>query len=141
MNLTLCYAPTACSLVPYVTLTEAGAKFAVDNVNMRAGGNRTADYLRFNPKGKVPVLAGTGGNSTNEAIYLTQEAEKLGVPFLGEVPLHLDIRTTSDSGQPIVASKPDSAHAQVYKNIAGRVWKQLSASQRGPRAAPKIVVR
>jgi len=70
-----------------------------------------------------------------------EEAEKLGVPFLGEVPLHLDIRTTSDSGQPIVASKPDSAHAQIYKNIAGRVWKQLSASQRGPRAAPKIVVR
>ncbi len=70
-----------------------------------------------------------------------EEAEKLGVPFLGEVPLHLDIRTTSDAGQPIVASKPDSAHAQIYKNIAGRVWKQLSASQRGPRAAPKIVVR
>ena len=70
-----------------------------------------------------------------------EEAEKLGVPFLGEVPLHLDIRTTSDAGQPIVASKPDSAHAQIYKNIAGRVWKQLSANQRGPRAAPKIVVR
>ena len=70
-----------------------------------------------------------------------EEAEKLGVPFLGEVSLHLDIRTTSDAGQPIVASKPDSAHAQIYKNIAGRVWKQLSANQRGPRAAPKIVVR
>ena len=70
-----------------------------------------------------------------------EEAEKLGVPFLGEVPLHLDIRTTSDSGHPIVVAKPDSPHAQIYKNIAGRVWKQLSANQRGPRAAPKIVVR
>jgi ATP-binding protein involved in chromosome partitioning len=70
-----------------------------------------------------------------------QEAEKLGVPFLGEVPLHLDIRTTSDSGHPIVVSRPDSPHAQIYKNIAGRVWKQLSANQRGPRAAPRIVVR
>jgi ATP-binding protein involved in chromosome partitioning len=69
------------------------------------------------------------------------EADKLGVPFLGEVPLHLDIRTTSDSGHPIVVAQPDSPHAQIYKNIAGRVWKQLSASQRGPRAAPKIVVR
>ena len=38
-----------------------------------------------------------------------EEADKLGVPFLGEVPLHLDIRTTSDSGHPIVAAKPDSA--------------------------------
>ena len=65
-----------------------------------------------------------------------EEAEKLGVPFLGEVPLHLDIRTTSDSGHPIVVSQPDSPHAQIYKNIAGRVWKQLSANQRGaPRRA------
>ncbi|TAJ42494.1 MAG: iron-sulfur cluster carrier protein ApbC [Reyranella sp.] len=70
-----------------------------------------------------------------------EEAEKLGVPFLGEVPLHLDIRTTSDSGHPIVIDKPDSPHAQVYKNIAGRVWKQLSANQRGARKAPSIVVR
>ena len=65
-----------------------------------------------------------------------EEAEKLGVPFLGEVPLHLDIRTTSDSGHPIVVAKPDSPHTQVYKNIAGRVWKQLSANQRGARKAP-----
>jgi ATP-binding protein involved in chromosome partitioning len=70
-----------------------------------------------------------------------EEADKLGVPFLGEVPLHLDIRTTSDSGHPIVVAKPDSPHAQVYRNIAGRVWKQLTANQRGPRPAPKIVMR
>jgi ATP-binding protein involved in chromosome partitioning len=70
-----------------------------------------------------------------------EEADKLGVPFLGEIPLHLDIRTTSDSGHPIVVSQPDSAHAQAYKNIAGRVWKQLSAPQRGGRPAPKIVMR
>ena len=70
-----------------------------------------------------------------------EEAEKLGVPFLGEVPLHLDIRTTSDSGHPIVVSKPESAHAQVYRNIAGRVWKQLSAPKRGARPAPKIVMQ
>ena len=70
-----------------------------------------------------------------------QEAEKLGVPFLGEVPLHLDIRTTSDKGHPIVVAQPDSQYAQIYRNIAGRVWKQLTANQRGPRAAPRIVVR
>ncbi len=70
-----------------------------------------------------------------------EEADKLGVPFLGEVPLHLDIRTTSDSGHPIVVAMPDSPHAQVYKNIAGRVWKQLTANQRGPRPAPRIVMR
>jgi len=70
-----------------------------------------------------------------------EEADKMGVPFLGEVPLHLDIRTTSDSGHPIVVAKPDSVHAQIYKNIAGRVWKQLTANQRGPRPAPRIVMR
>jgi ATP-binding protein involved in chromosome partitioning len=69
-----------------------------------------------------------------------EEAAKLEVPFLGEIPLHLDIRTTSDSGHPIVVSQPDSAHAQAYKNIAGRVWKQLSAPKRGARPAPRIVV-
>ena len=68
------------------------------------------------------------------------EAAKLEVPFLGEIPLHLDIRTTSDSGHPIVVSQPQSAHAQAYKNIAGRVWKQLSAPKRGARPAPRIVV-
>ena len=68
------------------------------------------------------------------------EADKLGVPFLGEIPLHLDIRTTSDEGNPIVVSQPESAHAKAYKNIAGRVWKQLSAPQRGARPAPKIVM-
>jgi len=70
-----------------------------------------------------------------------EEAEKLGVPFLGEVPLHLDIRVTSDGGHPIVAAKPESSHAQAYRNVAGRVWKQLSGGDRGPRAAPRIVVR
>jgi ATP-binding protein involved in chromosome partitioning len=70
-----------------------------------------------------------------------EEADKLGVPFLGEVPLHLDIRTTSDSGHPIVVAMPDSPHAQVYRNIAGRVWKQLSANQRGAHPAPRIVMR
>ena len=70
-----------------------------------------------------------------------EEADKLGVPFLGEIPLHLDIRTTSDSGHPIVVAQPDSSHAQAYRNIAGRVWKQLTANQRGPRPAPRIVTR
>jgi ATP-binding protein involved in chromosome partitioning len=70
-----------------------------------------------------------------------EEAEKLEVPFLGEIPLHLDIRVTSDTGQPIVASQPDSPHAQAYKNIAGRVWKALSVNNRRARTAPQIVMR
>jgi len=49
------------------------------------------------------------------------EADKLGVPFLGEVPLHMAIRETSDSGRPVVATDPDGPHAKVYREIAGRV--------------------
>ena len=64
------------------------------------------------------------------------EAEKLGIPFLGGVPLHMDIRVTSDEGQPIVASSPDSVHAQIYRDIAARAWSELQGSvQRAPRAA------
>jgi ATP-binding protein involved in chromosome partitioning len=51
-----------------------------------------------------------------------REAERLGVEFLGEIPLDVAIRTTSDDGQPIVASQPNSPHAVVYRSIAARVW-------------------
>src|SRR5688572_16724222 len=67
------------------------------------------------------------------------EAGKLGVPFLGEVPLHMAIRETSDSGRPVVATDPDGPHAKVYREIAGRVRDQLKLSGAG-RAAPKIVI-
>ena len=56
MDLVLYYAPGTCALVPFVTLTEAGAQFEVRTVNTRKGGTRTEDYRRLNPKGKVPVL-------------------------------------------------------------------------------------
>ena len=56
MKLTLFYAPMACSLVTYVTLTEAGVDFDVRNVNTGAKEQKTPEYLAVNPKGKVPVL-------------------------------------------------------------------------------------
>lgn len=69
-----------------------------------------------------------------------QEAERLGVPFLGEVPLHLAIRETSDAGTPIVASQPDSPHANVFKAIADRVWQSVARELGAPtRSAPSIV--
>ena len=65
------------------------------------------------------------------------EAERLGVPFLGEVPLHMDIREKSDAGLPVVATAPDSPLAAVYRDIAAKVIEQL----KGPtRPAPKIVI-
>ena len=66
------------------------------------------------------------------------EAEKLGVPFLGEVPLEMAIRATSDDGTPIVASQPESPHAAHYQKIAAGLLAQLDNAQ--PKAAPKIVM-
>jgi ATP-binding protein involved in chromosome partitioning len=66
-----------------------------------------------------------------------REAEALGIPFLGEVPLLLDIRTTSDAGTPICASAPDSPAAQAFAAIARRVWDGLAAP--AP-AAPRIMM-
>ena len=69
-----------------------------------------------------------------------KEAERLGVPFLGEVPLHMAIREKSDTGLPVVATEPDSPHTQIYRAIASKVFEQIKAGARGGRAAPKIVV-
>jgi ATP-binding protein involved in chromosome partitioning len=66
-----------------------------------------------------------------------REAERLGVPFLGEVPLDIAIREKSDSGSPVVATAPDGPHAKYYRDIAMRVRDGLAASSR---PAPKIVI-
>jgi ATP-binding protein involved in chromosome partitioning len=66
------------------------------------------------------------------------EAERLGVPFLGEVPLDMAIRETSDSGRPVVATDPDGAHAAAYRAIAAKVREQLGGGAARP--APKIVI-
>ena len=58
------------------------------------------------------------------------EAEKLGAPFLGEIPLDLDIRIGSDGGVPIVVSKPDSPQAQAFQRLAD----QIIASEQYARA-------
>jgi ATP-binding protein involved in chromosome partitioning len=68
------------------------------------------------------------------------EAEKLGIPFLGGVPLHMDIRATSDEGQPIVASSPDSPHAQIYRDIAAKAWSELQDSSGARLKPPKLEI-
>jgi ATP-binding protein involved in chromosome partitioning len=56
------------------------------------------------------------------------EAERLGVPFLGEIPLHMSIRATSDSGTPVVESEPDGPHAAIYRAIGAKVRDQLQGA-------------
>lgn len=66
-------------------------------------------------------------------------AEQFGTPFLGEVPLDLNIRLTSDQGTPITASDPDGPHARVYLAIAAAVATRLDAGEDGAAAIPEIV--
>ncbi|MGV3548219.1 iron-sulfur cluster carrier protein ApbC [Rhizobium sp.] len=67
------------------------------------------------------------------------EAEKISVPFLGEVPLAMTIRETSDAGTPVTVSAPDGPHARVYREIAEKVWQQLEGNGVASRAAPEII--
>ena len=69
------------------------------------------------------------------------EAEKLGIEFLGEVPLDIEIRETSDSGRPIVVSNPDSPNAKTFVAIAERIRAKLSARDGTQRQAPSIVMQ
>lgn len=56
------------------------------------------------------------------------EAERLGVPFLGEIPLDIAIRTSSDAGNPVVESEPDGPHAAIYRAIGAKVREQLKGA-------------
>jgi len=69
-----------------------------------------------------------------------KEAERQGVPFLGEVPLHMTIREKSDSGMPVVATEPDGVHAKIYRDIAVKVLEQIKGGAAAGRIAPKIVI-
>ncbi|AZO20205.1 iron-sulfur cluster carrier protein ApbC [Mesorhizobium sp. M1E.F.Ca.ET.045.02.1.1] len=69
-----------------------------------------------------------------------REAERLGVTFLGEVPLEMGIRESSDAGAPVVVSKPDGAEAKIYRDIASRVWERVQEERGAAEAAvPSIV--
>lgn len=68
------------------------------------------------------------------------EAARIGTPFLGEVPLAMPIRETSDAGRPVVATAPDGPHAKVYREIAAKVRARLEElAGDGARVMPEIV--
>ena len=66
-------------------------------------------------------------------------AEELDMEFLGEIPLDIAIRETSDAGTPITVTQPDSPHAQAYRQLADRVAEKLAGG--AGRQAPRIVVQ
>ncbi len=71
-----------------------------------------------------------------------EEADRLDVDFLGEIPLDIAIRETSDGGTPIVVSDPDNEHSLVFRAIADRIWEKLTDSAGATqRAMPNIVMQ
>jgi len=60
-------------------------------------------------------------------------AESMNVPFLGEIPLHVDVRAASDAGTPLVAAQRNHAVTETFKNIAARIWTTLPAQKTTPR--------
>ena len=68
-----------------------------------------------------------------------QEAEMRGIPYLGEIPLDIAIRETSDDGRPIVATEPDGVHARHFTEIARNVWSAIILGTAG-KPAPRIVI-
>jgi ATP-binding protein involved in chromosome partitioning len=69
-----------------------------------------------------------------------REAERLGTEFLGEIPLDLAIRETSDAGRPITVSDPDNPYSLVFRQIAARVWEKVAGAEAVIRAPPRIVI-
>ena len=66
------------------------------------------------------------------------EAERIGEPFLGEIPLTMRLRETSDAGTPITAIEPNDEISQRFKDVADKVWQNLQGNPQ--RAAPSITV-
>ncbi len=62
-------------------------------------------------------------------------AAELDAEFLGEIPLDIKIRVTSDGGIPIVVSDPEGPHAQAYLKIAARIWEKIAG---GGKKSPTI---
>ena len=68
------------------------------------------------------------------------EAASLGTAFLGEIPLDMAIRETSDGGTPIVAAQPNSPHTAAYRAIAADVLSRLRGDAAPARQAPRIIM-
>lgn len=90
-------------------------------------------YFLCPDNGKKYDIFGHGGAK--------REAERLGVDFLGEVPIEIDIREMSDKGTPITVAAPDSQSAVNYRAIADKVWASIEKATGGARRQPNIVIQ
>jgi glutathione S-transferase len=74
--LTLYYAPGACSMAAHIVLEESGEKYEPHRIDLTKGEQRTEQYLKINPQGRVPALALGNGETLSENTAI--------LPFLGK---------------------------------------------------------
>ena len=75
-------------------------------------------YLQCPHCGERTHIFGKGGGQ--------RVSEKFNVPFVGEIPLHLQIMTGSDMGEPVTLSEPGSVQANAFTNVAKTVAGRIS---------------
>ncbi len=151
-KLTLYFGPGACSLVPHITLEEAGAAFEAKPISLRKGHQRTPEYLAINPKSKVPVLVIDGKPLTENpaiAYYLAKsfpaakllplgdlnaEAEALSLLAWCSSGIHVrfgalfapqkmcDLPDSADNVKKLAAEDTAKNFAMVEKMLAGKEW-------------------
>jgi glutathione S-transferase len=73
--LTLFYAKGTCSLASHIALEESGAEFETKRLNFADGDQRKPDYLKINPKGRVPALVTDKGILTENVAILAYVAQ------------------------------------------------------------------
>ena len=121
------------SLAQYVPLSGAVIVSTPQEVALR----EAEKGLRMFEKTNVPVLGMIENMSYHicsncdhrEDIFghggAREAAERLNVPFLGEVPLQPVIREQADAGVPITLALPKHAVSESFRNIAARLWTAL----------------
>lgn len=127
VSLTLFYAPISCALVPYVALTEVGARFDVRIVNVRGGEQLSADYLQMNPKHKVPVLLVDGQPLTENVAILQWIARRF--PEARLLPAGLDeFKAIS-----LLAWCASGIHPHLTPNLAPQRYCDVPGTEAGVR--------
>jgi glutathione S-transferase len=136
MKLALYYAPTACSLVPYLILTEAGAEFEVQPLNLRRDEHTTAEFRRINPKQAVPVLMIDGQPLTeNVAIQIWIARNYPSAALLPTEPLQ-EIRAIS-----FLAWCASGIHPKLTPNALPQRYCDLPGSEDSVRRCAQKLLR
>jgi glutathione S-transferase len=135
MKLTLYYAPLTCALVPYVSLTEAGARFAIRNINTRNGQNRSPEFLAVNPKHKVPVLVIDGNPLTENVAIQIWIARNF--PAAGLLPAEPDLEIRAIS---LMAWFSSTLHGHLTPNARPENYCDVPGSEESvKRVAKKLL--